>query len=716
MTITKTMTIKELTYFCLALLTGFFSACSDDVVTPATLSGNGEKTPIGVTALLDASSAAKTRAVNMAFAENDKLYAYLRHVKWDGTTGARTLVSVDKSPVLVTFTKGSSAMTAYTGSDIEPIGLTAALGLTSTNTQQTADLTADPVLYWDDFSANDANDGTESSTNLRDDGHYLQSFYGYCYNGGTPSTALTETTGVLGWTVQTDQKTAADKSAFQHSDLLWSAEQTPIDYRHAVAERKGLVLPYTHAMSKVTLNVTVSGGFVDDYKLTGVTATLNNMFTKCTCTAPTYSLTGKGSAAGTAKVDDITMWQGSTETAKQCSWEAIVVPSILSVGNKFATLTGLDGNTYTIPVTEEMLSVSAWGSQLTVTDEHINNGVAQAPLRTRTTTIAPGKGREMKSGVHYVLNVSLNKQGITVSALIKDWIDVEASGRGEILFDPDNTEKGTIAEELKTGGFDVYKNRVNTTFTSKTTTLTWETDKWQYAPAIYWTGQSDVAYFRALSPKATDPANIAQDDDVLWGYALDAAGTTVSEAERATVGEDSEVAITPRTGNVPLHFEHAMSKITVNLETASGDYTLATCPAVNLTGAQIEISNLATTGSINLVNGDITPAATTADAIARTAAPISNKTVIPQTIGDDAIIKITLADGTTYKLPLNTCKVQTGTDPETGTPIYEYITEWQRGKHYTYTIHIEKEAITFRALIKDWVEKTGGGNANLDWD
>lgn len=712
MTITKTMTIKKLTYFCLALLTGFFSACSDDVVTPATLSGDGEKTPIGVTALLDASSAAKTRAVNKAFAENDKLYAYLRHVKWDGTTGARTLVSVDKSPVLVSFTKGSTTMTEYTGSDITPIGLTAALGLTSTNTQQTADLTAAPVLYWDDFSANDANDGTPSSTNLRDGGHYLQSYYGYCYNGGTPSTALTEGTGVLGWTVQTDQKTATDKSDFQHSDLLWSAEQTPIAYRHAVAERKGLVLPYTHAMSKVTLNVTVSGGFADDYKLTGVTATLNNMFTKCTCTAPTYSLTEKGSAAGTAKVDDITMWQGSTETVKQCSWEAIVVPSILSVGNKFATLTGLDGNTYTIPVTEAMLSESAWGSQLTVTDEHINNGVAQAPLRTRTTTIDPGKGREMKSGVHYVLNVSLNKQGITVSALIKDWIDVEAIGRGEILFNPDNTEKGTIAEELKTGGFDVYKNSVNTTFTSKTTTLTWNDSQWTCAPAIYWTGQSDEAYFRALSPAGTS-TTMTQGEDPLWGYACDTPTGTVTEEQRAKIGTNEEVVITPRTGNVPLHFEHAMSKITMSLETVAGDYNDPTSPAVNLTGATIEISNLATTGSINLVNGNITPAATTADAIARTAAPISNKTVIPQTITDDAIVKLTLTDGTTYKLRLNECYVNDNDDDNDNNV---KIGAWQRGKHYTYTIHIEKEQITFRALIKDWVERTGGGHANLDWD
>lgn len=714
------MTINKLKHIALLLLAVTMAGCNEYVVMPDTLSDSGEKTPLEVTGLLDASSSAKTRAADMAFDNGDVLLAYLRHVKWNGPVepgnaeNPRTPVNVQNSPVLVSFTKGSTTMTEYTGGDIKPIGLTAALGLTNTNTKQAADLTASPLLYWDDFSANNGNDGTESSLNLRDNGHYLQSYYGYCYNGGAPTTSLTEATGTLGWTVATDQKTATDKSDFKHSDLLWSAEQTPIAYRHAVDDRKGLVLPYTHAMSKVTINVTVAEGFADNYKLTSVVATLNNMFTKCTCTAPTYTLSNKGTAAGDGEVTNISMWQGSTSTNKQCSWEAIVVPSILSIGNNLATLTGVDDNTYTIPVTEAILQDPdshdglGWGSQLTETEENISNGSAQA--RPETRAINPGKGYEMKSGVNYVLNVNLSKQGITVSALIKDWVNVEALGSGEIQFNPDKTEKGSIAEELKSGGFDLYKNNVNTAFTDKSTTLTWVTDKWQYNPAIYWAGQSDNAYFRALSPAATNPASIAQNDDVLWGYACDAAGSMVSETERAKIGTNEEVAITPRTGDVPLYFEHVMSKITVNMKTATGDYSLATCPAVNLTGATIEISNLAITGSIDLVDGNITPGENTVAAIAPTTS-ISNKAVIPQTITGAAILKITLADGTTYKLQLNTCYVNDD-DDDNNVP----IDKWQRGKHYTYTIHIEKEQITFRAMIKNWDETTGNGNATLEWD
>ena len=86
---------------------------------------------------------------------------------------------------------------------------------------------------------------------------------------------------------------------------------------------------------------------------------------------------------------------------------------------------------------------------------------------------------------------------------------------------------------------------------------------------------------------------------------------------------------------------------------------------------------------------------------------LENFTMIPQQITDDAIMTIRLQDGTTYKLKLNTC-VQDGTT----TP----IKQWLRGIHYTYTITLTKEAISFRVMIKKWDEKTGSGNANLDWD
>ena len=45
-----------------------------------------------------------------------------------------------------------------------------------------------------------------------------------------------------------------------------------------------------------------------------------------------------------------------------------------------------------------------------------------------------------------------------------------------------------------------------------------------------------------------------------------------------------------------------------------------------------------------------------------------------------------------------------------------YITKWVGGNKYIYTIHLEKEEMKFSATIQPWVEKTGSGKADLDWD
>ena len=126
---------------------------------------------------------------------------------------------------------------------------------------------------------------------------------------------------------------------------------------------------------------------------------------------------------------------------------------------------------------------------------------------------------------------------------------------------------------------------------------------------------------------------------------------------------------------------------------------------MDFTDATIAISNLSVDGTLNYGDGSITPKTAVENAIPAKDA-INGEIVIPQTITDSSVMTITLANGAVYKLQLNQCLDATDT----------VIGEWERGKHYTYTIHVEKEKISFRALVKEWVESTGSGNANLEWD
>lgn len=646
--------MKKLIY--LSVIIALLS-CSNDVEEKSSyLNGTG-KTPIETAALLDVTTAPQTRAANKDFDNGDKLLAYLRHVTWNGGAADRISVSVDKAPKLISF-EVTGACTNYSGEDITPIGLTTSLGLSSENTKQTSNLT--PTLYWDDFS-NETND-------LRLSDHYLQGYYGYCYNGGTPAESLNESTGVLGWAVPYDQTI---DGALQQADLLWSAEQTPIHYNHESDNRGKLVLPYTHAMSMVTVVVTAAEGF-SDAALTNTWLELQGMNRTCKTTAPTYEISDVGQGTdspGLVKMA-LTLNEGMT-----CTYRAIVVPqTVLTSGNSFLKINGAEDNNYEVKVTQNMLD--GWASGLS-------------------------KGK-MQSGYNYQLNVTINKVGIDVSATITNWNTVEATGTGEIKFQNDVTTTGSIADELKVGGMDIYKS-TSQSFGEKSTTLSWDgtTSTWTYSPIIYWAGQGDASYFRALSPAVSTTA-MEQGKDVLWGFACDA------DADTSKVGTQNEVKITPRTGDVPLRFRHAMSKITVQL-VSSGE------AAVVLTDALISITNLANTGTLDLVTGEIQEGEKQSepiDGFCSASHPVADKTsldnycVIPQSIGNDAVLTVKLADGTTYSLPLNTCKDSSG----------QSIATWEQGRHYVYTITLTKGSISFRALIKEWEVSNGEGDAELDWD
>lgn len=683
-----------------ALMVLAIVSCADNDIKAPTLSDDGKKTPLVVTAAIDG-NAVSTRAKDKTFEAGDELTAYIRHVTWDGTEeGARTSVTADKAPRLVTFTYNGGELTAK-----------------NENTNATTDLTVDGELYWDDFS-----DSQSEATDLRTDGHYLQSYYGYCYNGGKTNitTTLNEAAGTLGWTVPTEQAT---KDIVKHADLLWSGEQKPVSYSHGTApagERSGLSLPYSHAMSEVTIIIKTGNGFdAKDNPLEHTSVILNGWNTQATLNAPQKTLEA-------SEKKNIKMCKGEVQTsgtAAQCTYIAMTAPQTnLSIGNTLARIMDADGNNYDIKVTEALLSPSAWGAQLDVATSETENGVAQAKGRemqvTRSGEIPQGKGYTTRPGVHYTLTVTLHKVQVQVEASISSWVDVHAATTATSDFPNDvvsfSFTDGTFSQSdafslyaLNSNGVakDALSAAFATAAVSSTATYNGTAEKWDCTPVLYWPNGNDALYFRAVATlkdsKYTANAEVAQGNDIVWATTAKHSGTDVTGAAFSYEAGD---AIKPRTGQIPLQLEHAMSRLSIQLQTVTG------AAAVNLDGAKISITNLATTGTIDLATGNITAEGTKETAIDAISAPIKGLCVVPQTLTNNAVIRITLADGTTYKAQLNLCDVTTaeGTAGQ--------ITEWKRGTHYKYVITLQKEAITLRVMIKDWEETKGGGNANLDWD
>lgn len=590
------------------------AGCSSEEGLNDTLSG-GEKTPLLLETSLS-TQRATTRAQDGDFDDEDQLLVYIQHVK--SVKGGYEAVVADLAKLL-SFTPAKA-----------------------------------PTLYWDDFS-----NSSSADTDLRTTGHALRTLYGYCYNGGAPSKELTteeeKAKGEIEWGVG-DQLTAAD---VQNADLLWSNTQTPVAYSHTAAGT--LEVPFTHAMSEVTVTLTTDETFGES-PLADTQLTLNGMNTVSTVNAPAGTI-----ESGTP--DAIIMYGATGQTGATRTFTAIVAPGTsLQVGDTLLNIVDVEGNDYTLTITADMLKTDAWAKEGYTTDQ---------------TVI------ETKSGVNYHLNVSLSKTAIKVEASLTDWSTVFAAGTGDIDFENDVVtvevdEPGLSFGEGST--FDLYwKESSAATDYKLATASTLTSGEWINATPVYWPNGKDLYFFRALS--GSDSITVKQSDDVLWA-------TTAKHN-----GIDAGAAIAPRTGHVPLAFEHAMTKIVFNLKSTGGDDN------VDLDGAKIAISNLYTTGSINVEDGAITGKELSA-------AAISNLTddepiiVVPQTITDDAVLSIMLEDGTKYKLQLNLCEDGTKTA----------IKAWKRGKSYAYTITLKKEEVLFSALVKNWDDATGSGNATLDWD
>jgi len=609
------MTINKYIILALSILT--FAGCSSD----NDFSQEQSRLPLAFKTSLSGRSQV-TRAAGSQIETDDELLCYVRHIV-DGQTDA-------VQTKLVTIINDEPTET----------------------------------LYWDDFSES-TDDG---SRDLRTEGHGLHSFYGYCYNGGTPTTTLVETTGVLGWTTATDQTSA---EALKHNDLLWSNTQSMITYDHAKDKRGTLTVPYTHAMSKFTIVVVLGEGFKAD-DLNTTTVTLAGMSLKGTFTAPNASVV----AEETTSISMFANTASTTDNGKPCrAYEAVAVPmTALTDGKTLATIQSVDGNNYQVVLNNDVLN--SW-----------KDGI---------------KDDASMSGVNYKLTVTLNKQAIDVVATLADWTDVSAETTGEIHFSADvkTIDKNNDASLKNGDSFSLWRSSDNTDFGKIATTATYDGNKFVNTPAIYWPNGSTNYYFRALTQKtssntlaAVTTTEVNQGTDLLWATTAAHQGT---EADGTTVHNYAEGdAINPRTGQVPLTFKHVMSNIVVTLTTSTD------AAAVDLTDATVTMTNLKNEGEVSLATGVITAGTTQANIL------VDGETImVPQNIADASRLVITLKDGTTYSVQLNLCEDEN----------QQVITNWLGGNKYTYTITLKKEEIQFRALVKDWKEESGSGNATLDWD
>ena len=536
-------------------------------------------------------------------------------------------------------------------------------------------LTLSPALYWDDYGMADPNN--------KDAGRKAGlTIYGVATDGEKTAPEVISWTALV-WDLGTDQT-----AGISAKDLLISNNVKGDNTYKFESRADGKQLKFHHVLSKITVNIKAGEGFADNkfaqppvVELTSNEANSSAneewAYTNGTIDVTTGVLTPTGTRNAVTMAQAGTSADGYTVTK-----EALVMPGSTFANDKAIILCiNADDNIYYITAKQIRTSISA---------THETDGAY-----------------ETEAGKNYIFNVTVNKTGVIVTATVKEWEPVNSKEETpEIIFSADVKSSDASAGTFSDGeSFSLWMTTdLNNLGAAKT--ITSDGKKFVNTDPVFWPNGSDSQYFRALADyttgklAATTSYALSQGKDLLWGTTADHTGTEIDESK--THHYDEGVAINPRTGVVPLVFKHAMSYVAITLTTGDDKDP----SHVDLTNAKVTFSNLVNDGTINIATGKITLGDVKAENDVKLSTEFSNLFMIPQTIGNNARLTITLDDGTTYSLQLNTCK--DGSDTIIGA--------WDSGSKYTYTISLAKEAVKFRVLVQNWDEKEGSGNATLDWD
>lgn len=408
----------------------------------------------------------------------------------------------------------------------------------------------------------------------------------------------------------------------------------------------------------------------------------------------------------------------------------------------------VDDNTYKITSGALYNALMTRDNEGNITDTPVTN----ATRKTDNDTYVP-----LEAGKNYVFTFTIGKQKIDhITAKLADWENVEAKEQfpsnayvnvsvktnegAQVTGSPTFAlyrAPGTLYNGAATvDGYNNYEDYNWEKGYEKSTSLAEKTSSsGVYTTEWYWPNNNTFYHFRTISPSneaiqgndATTYVNIAggtliQVDetpasakDYIWGAPFKTTSPTPDGYSfetgfcNNTTKSDGQLykAIGATEKEITLIQHHMTSQVFVYL---ANDETVAAENRVNLTGATVELVNIAQSAKLYLGNGLVTGHSNydnvgmTADAHAA-ASPIPaydySYGVLPQSLSNNSGnnngkvgVKITAADGNVYIINDLSAINESGKNK---------ISEWIPGKKYFYKFTLKKTGIeNLSATILDW--------------
>lgn len=553
-------------------------------------------------------------------------------------------------------------------------------------------LSMSPQLYWDDYgTANPAN------TAGRDGGlTILAASAGNKFT--SKNNILDPEWTAFSWTLPTDQS-----NGWENADLLTSNNilYRTLKFDEVKTNTANDLLIFTHAMSKVTVNLTADEGFP---------------FTNgdpCFETNPKVTLLGF-TYSGMVNIKEKILTPTTSATADiQCHL------TTGGAGQHVATFTALVFPGCSFNDDTEIIHLDADGNRYIVTAAKINEKIDEI-----------NSVKKFVQGKDYVFNIIVKKTKIIISATIKDWVQVDSepvtpeinisADYGQIVSGNPFTKSYDFFRSLTmASGYDADADRSGV---NPAATYTYDamnsTGSWN--KTLFWPNHDTHYFFRGVYPVGQTITTDAQNNEVIE--------VTNQSYTAGTVPSDLMIALPRSTGNcthdqavetygicatkgtIYMNFEYAMSIVELRLKsggTLGLDY-------VDLTqrGTEVEIINGYNKGSIMLKDGLHAPF-TDADKGTYKLTTITPATgfqlntldaIVPQVLADDVLFKIKVVNenGTSDIYTAQVNKIKGAKSGEALAP----ITEWQHGEHYIYTLDVRKTMIKVTATITNWVTLT----------
>ncbi len=469
-------------------------------------------------------------------------------------------------------------------------------------------------------------------------------------------------------------------------------------------------LNFTHALSRITVNLTKSDGFTENSKFEFTSAN-GNVSIPGVPTSGTLNL-----ETGTWTQDEPTTGINSMSVQSSSADKHSLMAQMLP-GYEIRKA-GTSAN---------MLSFEIDNNQYFVTQAQMYEALTKASEDDRKKITIGENSIVMQQSINYIFNINVKKTGVVVTATVADFNKVTAeevnpsNARIHLnLLSGSNTPSGDgtfkIVRALEESP-SVSDSYVGTNWLGdykETATLTANGSSWN----TDWFFDSNKAYyhFRLVNKESTIEGTNDKDvvdyfkissgsTDFHWGAPMDNTKGDVVYNVESGYENNLYQAIGATTDAIGIVDLHVMSKIIVVLQ-SSGD------GAVDLTRSTVKLTKVSKDGTVLVGTGKVIPSSATTSIVDELQIDMSGFYVVPQTLVRGTApsteyvgITIETGNGNKYVIDnLSTIKA-TSVDNEKNQTKGTEITRWYPGHEYTYTFNLKKTGIgSITCTVVGWNE------------